>query len=131
MKRRLTLILTLVMLLVAVLPAQAATPTFGMLFYEGDTVRTLIPPSSNPQEGRDNLYVVTSDAAEGQLGIAAVAPGDQDYHGGHWAFHSVTFNEGVDPYLLKSEADVRDAYDAGDVTVTRIPEMDFKCPIQP
>ena len=69
------------------------------------------------------------DGAEDQLGIAAVAPGDQDYHGGKWAFHSVTWN--VEPYLLTSEAAVKDAEAADDVTITRVPENDFKCPIQP
>jgi len=41
----------------------------------------------------------------------------------------VTWN--VVPYLLTSEAAVLDAETAGDVTVTRVPEMDFRCPIQP
>jgi hypothetical protein len=64
-----------------------------------------------------------------QLGIAAVAPGDRDYHGGQWAFHSVVWN--VSAYLLTSEGAVLAAAAAGDVTVTRVPENDFKCPIQP
>jgi hypothetical protein len=37
----------------------------------------------------------------------------------------------VTPYLLTSEAAVLAAAAAGDVTVTRVPGNDFKCPIQP
>ncbi|MHC4956539.1 MAG: hypothetical protein ACYTGZ_22085 [Planctomycetota bacterium] len=106
----------------------AAKPGFGNLFYDGGVVRTVVPPAAMPKEGTDNLYVVTNGAA-GQLAVAAVAPGDRDYKGGKWAFHSVTFN--VAPYLLTSESAVLAAEAAGDVDVTRVPENDFKCPIQP
>jgi hypothetical protein len=83
-----------------------------------------------PNEGRDNFYAFPNGWASGQKGVVAVAPGDTDYHGGHWKFFAVTFNEGVVPYLLTSEEAVLDAEAAGDVTVTRIPENDFLCPIQ-
>jgi hypothetical protein len=59
----------------------------------------------------------------------AVAPGNTDYHGGHWAFFRVDFN--VAPFVLSSEAAVLAAQAAGQVTVTRVPARDFKCPIQP
>lgn len=96
----------------------------GCCYYHDTIVRTVVPPASNPREGRDNFYGVA-----GQMGVVGVVPGDTGYHGGHWKFHSVTFN--VTPYLLTSEAAVLAAAAAGDVTVTRVPEMDFKCPIQP
>lgn len=101
-----------------------AQPGFGELYHNGEVVRTLVPPASMPKPGVDNLYAVP-----GQLAVAAVAPGDTGYHGGKWAFHSVSWN--VTPYTLTSEADVLAAESAGDVDITRIPEMDFKCPIQP
>ena len=86
-----------------------------------------MPLAANPQEGIDNFYGVP-----GQKGVVAVAPGDTDYHGGKWKFHSVTWNvDESDRYLLTSEAAVLAAELAGDVTVTRIPGNDFKCPIQP
>ena len=108
----------------------AATPGFGMLYYNGMIVRTVVPPANFPNQGIDNFYVVT-DAAAGQLGIAAVAPGNTNYHGGHWKFFAVTFNSGVTPYLLTSEDAVLAAQSAGDVTVIRMSAMDFLCPIQP
>jgi hypothetical protein len=128
MKKISVLLLTLALLLVAVAPAFAARPGTGNLYYNGEVVRTIVPPASNPQIGRDNFYVA-ANGAPGQLGIAAVAPGDTGYHGGKWAFHSVTWN--VAPYLLTSEAAVLAAEAAGHVSVTRMPDLDFKCPIQP
>jgi hypothetical protein len=43
----------------------------------------------------------------------------------------VAFEENVEPYLLTSEGEVFAAEAAGEVTILRRPEMDFKCPIQP
>ena len=128
MKQALIFTLSLLVLAVAVVPAVAAPPGFvfpdGCCFYEDEMVRTVVPPALNPNEGRDNFYGVP-----GQTGVGAVAPGDLNYHGGHWKFHSVSWN--VTPYLLTSESAVLDAEAAGDVTITRVAAMDFKCPIQP
>jgi hypothetical protein len=117
--------------LFAILPfiqgsAFAATPDFGMLYYDGDTVRTIVPPSET-KKGLDDIYVVIN-GSQGQLGIASVAPGDRDYHGGHWIVNVVEFT--VDPYLLTSESDVLAAEMAGDITITRN-VASFLCPIQP
>ena len=106
--------------------AFAATPGFGMLFYEGEIVRTVVPPSEI-KKGLDDFYAVTN-STNGQLGIAAVAPGDRGYHGGHWIVNEVTFN--VEPYLLDSEQAVIDAEDKGDVSIDRNVSA-FLCPIQP
>lgn len=111
--------------------ADAAPPGFvfpaGCCFYNGMLVRTVVPPASFPNQGRDNFYAVTNGVI-GQKGVVAVAPGAEGYHGGHWAVSVVTFN--VTPYLLTSEAAVLAAQGAGDVTVTRNPAADFLCPIQ-
>ena len=112
----------------AAMAESPAAVNFGMLFYDGQTVRTIVPPASMPKPGRDNLYVVLNGGEE-QLAIAAVAPGDKNYHGGKWAFHSVMWL--TVPFLLKSEQDVLSAASYGDLTVTRLPQNDFKCPIQP
>jgi hypothetical protein len=123
MKRLISLVVVAVLFL-AVASAQAARPGFGELYYEGEVVRTVVPPAAFPKEGIDDLYAIPD-----QLAVIAVAPGDPDFHGGMWAFHSVTWN--VAPYLLTSEADVFEAAAAGDVTIERIPENDFLCPVQP
>ena len=107
----------------------AAKPGFGNLYYNSTMVRTVVPPSSFPNEGTDNFYKITN-GAEGQLGVAAVAPGDSNYHGGHWKVFKVTFIGGITPYLLTSEAAVQSAEDAGDVTILRVASEDFLCPVQ-
>ena len=108
------------------LPAAAKRPGFGNLYYDGELVRTVVPPAAMPFEGRDDLYLVPEQPA-----VAAVAPGDTDYHGGKWAVHLVDWNMNVETYPLTSEAEVLAAQDAGDITITRMAENDFKCPIQP
>ena len=116
----------------AVLAAGAVSaggpPDRGELYYEGTIVRTLVPPAAMPHMGRDALYVIM-DGTGGQRPVIAAAPGDRDYHGGQWAFHRVTWN--VAPYLLTSDEAVLAAEGSGDVTITRLPENDFKCPVQP
>ena len=120
------LLLLLGVLLVTAAPSLAATPTFGELYYNDEVVRTLVPPAEMPREGVDDLYAIPNQSA-----VTAVAPGDPDYHGGQWAVHSVTWNEGVTPYPLTSADAVLEAEEAGDITITRVPGNDFKCPIQP
>jgi hypothetical protein len=107
-----------------------ATAGKGNLYYQGAVVRTVVVPAPVPGGGTDPLYSVTN-GVPGQLGIAGVAPGAPGYHGGAWAVYQVTFQPGVTPYLLTSAAAVMAAEDAGDVTVTRTPSADFRCPIQP
>jgi hypothetical protein len=124
---RAALVLTLIAVSLAV-PAALAKPGFGDLYHDGAVVRTVVPPAAMPHRGIDDLYVVANGHPD-QLAVAAVAPGDRGYHGGKWAFHGVTWN--VLPYLLTSEGDVLAAEAAGDVTITRVPANDFKCPIQP
>ncbi len=100
----------------------------GCCYYEGRIVRTVVPPAVTSQEGRDDFFGFPGSPAPGQKAVVAVAPGDTDYHGGHWRFYAVTWN--VAPYLLTSAAAVAGAAAAGDVTVTRVAANDFKCPIQ-
>jgi hypothetical protein len=105
-----------------------ADPPQGMLFHDGDIVRTFAPPAAIPHDGIDPLYSV-ANGVEGQLSVTAVAPGDGPYHGGRWAVYTVTFDDGVSPYLLTSDEAVLAAEAAGDVTVVRTPEADNRCPV--
>jgi hypothetical protein len=114
--------------LVVVIPAMATTGK-GFLFHDGAVVGTVVVPAHVAAgSGSDPFYNVTN-WADGQLGIAGVAPGDGPYHGGDWQVWLVTFKDGVTPYLLTSDEAVAAAQAAGDVTVTRAPAADFRCPI--
>src|SRR5947199_7824503 len=114
--------------LFAAVPAMATTGK-GQLFHDGTIVGTVVTPSPIAAgSGTDPFYNVTNGAA-GQLGIAGVAPGDGPYHGGSWQVYLVTFNPGVTPYLLTSDEAVFAAKAVGDVTVTRVGDADFRCPV--
>jgi hypothetical protein len=114
--------------LFAALPAVATTGK-GQLFHDGTVVGTVVTPSPLAAgSGTDPFYKVTN-GAPGQLGIAGVAPGDGLYHGGSWQVYLVSFNPGVTPYLLTSDEAVFAARDAGDATVTRAGDADFRCPV--
>lgn len=108
--------------------APASAKDFGALYHDGEIVRTFAPPARLPHGGIDPLYSFTN-GVEGQLSVTAVAPGDGDYHGGRWALYSVTFN--VEPYLIISDEGVLAAEATGDVTVTRTPDADIRCPVLP
>jgi hypothetical protein len=101
---------------------------FGSLFLNGNVVGTVVVPANLPHGGTDPFYTV-SNGASGQLGIAGIGPGEQGYTGGDWAFYDVTFNSGVQAYVLDSDEAVMQAEMAGDVAVTRIQGNDFRCPI--
>jgi hypothetical protein len=64
-----------------------------------------------------------------RLAIAGVATGDGPYDGDDWQVSVVTFNPAVTPYLLTSDEAVAAAEQAGDVTVTRAGDADFRCPV--
>ncbi len=111
-------------------PAMADPAVHGTIFHDGAVVGTIVVSAPVPAgSGLDPFYVVTNGVT-GQLGIAGVAPGDGPYHGGDWQVWLVTFKSGVTPYLLTSDEAVFAAAASGGVTVTRVPDKDFRCPVQ-
>src|SRR5919109_1532869 len=109
-------------------PAMATTGK-GSLFHDGAVVGTVVVPAHVAAgSGSDPFYKVTN-GADGQLGIAGVAPGDGPYHGGDWQGWLLTFKDGVTPYLPTSEEGVFAAEAARGGTVTRAPDADFRCPV--
>jgi hypothetical protein len=124
--RRIAVLMAVAVLAIAAMAI--AKPGFGTLYYDGQVVRTVVPPAAMPKAGVDDLYVIMG-GVQGQLPVVAVAPGAAGYHGGQWAFHKVTWN--TTPHLLTSAAAVLSARASGDVTIERVPANDFKCPVQP
>ncbi len=104
--------------------AFAGQPQRGTIWLDGAQVRTLLPPSATPKEGTDPFYKVP-----GTGGVAAVGPGSNGYHGGHWMVYLVSWNVAQRP--LTSATAILDAVATGDVTITRAADQDFNCPIQP
>ena len=106
-----------------------ASATHGNVFFNGQVVGTVVTPAAVPNGGTDPFYEVSGGVA-GQLGIAGDGPGSPDYRGGLWAVNDVSFTPGTTPFLLTSAQAVRTAQSLGQVTVTRNPGADFRCPIQ-
>ena len=65
----------------------------------------------------------------GTGGVAAVGPGSDGYHGGHWMVYVVSWNVAQRP--LTSAAAIAGAANVGDITISRAADRDFLCPIQP
>jgi hypothetical protein len=99
---------------------------FGSLYYEDMTVRTVLTPTAMPGRGVDAIYAFPGME---QRAVTSVAPGDPGYHGGRWAVHTVSWNHGVEPYLLTSDDAVLAAEAAGHVTIERVEAADFVCPV--
>ncbi len=106
-----------------------ASATHGKVFFNGQVVGTVVTPAAVPNGGTDPFYEVSGGVA-GQLGIVGDGPSSPDYRGGLWAVNDVTFTPGTTPFLLTSAQAVLAAQSLGEVTVTRNPAADFRCPIQ-
>jgi len=106
-----------------------ASATHGKVFFNGQVVGTVVTPAAVPGGGTDPFYEVSGGVA-GQLGIAGDGPGSPGYRGGLWAVNVVTFTPGTTPFLLTSAQAVLTAQSQGEVTVTRDPAADFRCPLQ-
>ncbi len=118
------LVITSLLIVASAAPVFAGQPGRGMLWLDGEQVRTLVPPAASPKKGRDALYRVP------EIGpVASVGPGDKGYHGGHWKVYDVVILGSVDS--LTSEAAILDAKAAGLVDIIRVAADDFRCPIQP
>lgn len=129
MKKIMVVLIILALLALAAGPAFAAPRVFGELYYDDQILRTFVTPANLPHGGIDPLYTFPEGGAEGQLSVSAVGPGDADYHGGRWAVYEVIWN--TEPYLLTNDGAVLAAEAAGDVTITRTPEADNRCPVLP
>ena len=106
-----------------------ASATHGNVFFNGQVVGTVVTPAAVPNGGTDPFYEVSGGVA-GQLGIVSDGPSSPDYRGGLWAVNDVSFTPGTTPFLLTSAQAARTAQSLGQVTVTRNPGADFRCPIQ-
>ncbi len=81
-----------------------------------------------PGRGVDTIYVLTN-GQEGQLGVTTVAPGDTNYHGGKWKVYVVTWEEAGPVPLFTSAAMVEASLAAGELSMMRMPDADFVCPV--
>ncbi len=127
------MVLVLVLLLIAAVPAFAAAPNFGPALYADDETwgtkgTTSLPaPNDNNRQSFDGLFVIMNGVS-GQLPVAEAAPGNPDYNGGRWIEYHVQF-VGT-PELVTSYAQLHALAMAGQVTITET-GVYFQCPLLP
>jgi hypothetical protein len=126
--RRLLLTLSAIAVFSLVLAGPASAREFGTIYAEGDAYRTFGTPARvDPGTGTDPIIAFTNFD---QGGVARYAPG-QGSHGGRWMVYVATWVDSGDAHLLTDFDDVMALVGAGEITLQRMPNADFRCPILP
>jgi hypothetical protein len=112
--------------------APVGAKEFGMLYAEGEIYRTFGNPAQvEAGTGTDPLYKLVNSTNADQLAVAQFAPGEGS-HGGRWAIWEATWVNEADRGILVTDYEALQGYvDAGRLTLDRIEEDDFRCPILP
>ena len=119
----------------------AMAPNFSPALYGdgelwGTKFTTVLPaPNDNNSQSFDKLFVfVEGNAAAGQLPVSEAAPGNPNYNGGRWFTHTVMWEAGSEPTVLKSYEDIILYRDAGQLMIftgnAGTPTY-FQCPLLP
>jgi hypothetical protein len=126
--RRLLLSIATVAALTAAIAAPVGARTFGTIYAEGDAYRTFGTPAHvAPGTGTDPI-IAFSNFDQG--GVAKHAPG-RGSHGGRWQVWVATWVNPAHAQLLTDFDDVMALVTAGEITLVRMPDADFRCPILP
>lgn len=126
--RRAFLALATLAVLTLIVAAPVGAREFGTIYAEGDAYRTFGNPARvDPGTGTDPI-IAFSNFDQG--GVAKYAPG-QGSHGGRWAVWVATWVDPADAHLLTDFDDVMALVNAGEITLQRMPDADFRCPILP
>jgi len=126
--RRVVLALPLIAALSLIAAAPVGARSFGTIYAEGDAYRTFGAPARvDPGTGTDPI-IAFSNFDQG--GVAQYAPGPGS-HGGRWAVWVATWVDVGDAHLLTDFDDVMALVGAGEITLQRMPDADFRCPILP
>ena len=106
----------------------AAGREFGTIYVDDVPYRTFgVPARVDPGTGTDPIISFTNFD---QGGVALHAPGPGS-HGGRWAVTMATWNDPADAHLVTSYKQALELEEAGDLTLMRAPDADFRCPILP
>jgi hypothetical protein len=120
--------LALAGLLTLSIAGPASGREFGTIYIDGTAYRTFGNPANVPDgTGTDPIISFTNFA---QGGVAQFAPGDGS-HGGRWQVWMATWVDVGDARLMTDFDDVLAEVGAGNITLVRAPEADFRCPVLP
>jgi hypothetical protein len=121
------LVAALLLGIAAVTPAAAARE-FGTIYVDRVAYRTFGNPANvAPGTGTDPIIAFTNF---NQGGVAQFGPGS-GAHGGRWAVTMATWNDPSEAHLVTRYEDVLALEADGKLTLERVEEADFRCPILP
>jgi hypothetical protein len=128
MHRRLIAVLVASVVLVLALAGPASARDFGTIYVDGVAYRTFGNPARvDPGTGTDPIISFTNFD---QGGVAQFAPGDGS-HGGRWAVTMATWTDPTEARLVTDYDEALALAAAGDLTLVRAPDADFRGPILP
>ena len=129
--KRLTLIVVAGLLAVTALASPVAARSFGAVYAHDAIYRVFGNAAHVPDgTGTDPFAKFSNSTNPDQLGVAEFAPGDPgDSHGGRWAVYRATWTSGDPATLVTSWEQLQSLVDAGQLTLTRDPAADFRCPV--
>lgn len=109
----------------------AAGQPFGAVYIHDQVFRVFGNPAHVPDGSGTDPFAKFSNSANGaQLGVAEFGPGDAgNSHGGRWAVYRVTWTGGDASTLVTSWEQLQSLALSGDLTITRTPAADFRCPV--
>ena len=119
-------------MLAASLAVLAALPVaareFGTVYVDGDAYRTFgVNARVDPGTGTDPIISFTNFT---QGGVAQFAPGAGS-HGGRWMVFMATWTDPADAHLVTDYDEALALEAAGELTIVRAPDADFRCPLIP
>jgi hypothetical protein len=128
MHRRLMLAAGLSALVALGAAAPVGAKDFGSIWVEDTAYRTFANPARvDPGTGTDPIIAFTNF---NQDPVAQYAPG-RGSHGGRWAVEMATWNDPANARLVTDYGDAKALELAGELTIVRAPQEDFRCPILP
>lgn len=112
-------------------PVAAVGQPFGAVYAHDEVFQVFGNPANVPDgTGTDPFAKFDNSTNSSQLGVAEFAPGDPGAsHGGRWAVYHVMWTSGDPSTLVTSWEQLEALADAGQLTLTRTPAADFRCPV--
>ena len=128
MRKRFMLIVLAVLALTVAFAVPVGAKEFGTIYVDGVAYRTFGNAARvDPGTGTDPIISFTNFE---QGGVAQFAPGAGS-HGGRWAVTMATWVDPADARLVTDYDEILALADAGEITLVRAPDADFRCPILP
>ena len=111
--------------------AAASGQPFGSVYIHDQVYQVFGNPANVPDgSGTDPFAKFSNSTNAAQKGVAEFAPGDAgDSHGGRWAVYQATWTNGDASTLVTSWQQLEALVQSGDLTLTRTPAADFRCPV--